>query len=278
MILKKILSFILLNCFVFLKVLGSISPLLTPERAPIVPLIEIAKIYQIGEEDRFDSILNFAQTHFLQRTKERWEFSEMTSDKIEQIYAAFEDLGCVKKVHAKQNNYTYALVLGSTETNMTERISFLINEWEHGVRFSHVVLLSGERPLDPQIEPMASLFTTESDLMNYLWNTLTQGEIHSLPVITISSPMKSSSAGLKRPTTADTVIDWMKMSPIEGSCIAVSSQPFVPYQESVLQTYLPPGFAVETIDPKQSHPFSLSLYLDTLAKWMFQEKLRLSQE
>lgn len=275
---KRLLSFLFIFSFLLCKVLGASSPLLEADGKPTQPLIEIAKIYDISGEDQFDSILAFAQTHFLQNSKERWEFSDVTSDKTEELFTAFRSLGCIDEIHPKQQTYTYALVLGSTENNMKDRISYLVQEWEKGVRFSEVVLLSGERPLDPKIEPASASFETESDLIAHLWLALTTEDLHSLPVTVIRSPMKYSSSLLKRPNTQDTLIDWLKLSPMEGSCLAVSSQPFVYYQESVLQTYLPQGFTLDTIGPKSSKAFSLSLYLDNLAKWLFQEHMRKLKE
>jgi hypothetical protein len=204
--------------------------------------------------------------------KERWEFPQDENSPV--IRQVMQDLGCIEEVHAKEKVYTYALVLGSTEKNMKERISFLIAEWENGVRFSHVVLLSGERPLDPKIEPMAGSFATESELLTHLWLVMIPDEMRSIPYFLVTSAMKSNG---KRPTTGDTVIDWLKERPSPGHCIAISSQPFIGYQHSVLQI-LSPTFTVETIGPKRQGSVPLALTLDTLAKWMYQEKLRLSQE
>jgi len=275
---KRILSFLFVFSFLLCKVFGASSPLLQADGKPLQPLIDIAKIYHIPDEDQFDSILAFAQTHFFQANRERWEFSDVTSDKIEELYSAFTSLGCIDEIHPKQQSYTYALVLGSTESNMKERISYLINEWENGIRFSEVVLLSGDRPLDKKIEPASASFATEADLIVHLWYALTKGDLHSLPVTVVRSPMKYSSTLLKRPNTQDTIIDWLKLSPQEGSCLAVSSQPFVYYQQSILQLHLPQGFSLDVIGPKNSQGFSLPIYLDNLARWMFQEHIRKLKE
>ncbi|MCX6990909.1 MAG: hypothetical protein NTX49_07610 [Chlamydiae bacterium] len=247
------------------------SPLLNEDGYLIEPLVQIAKLYDVDPPDQLGSLVAFSQKYWIQG-KERWEFSKEDNSPV--VLQVMQDLGCIAEVHAKEKVYTYALLLGSTEKNMKERISFLISEWENGVNFSHVVLLSGERPLDPKIEPMAASFTTESALLKHLWQSMVPEQMQSIPYSLVNSAMKS---GGKRPTTGDTVIDWLKERPSPGHCIAISSQPYIGYQHSVLQI-LSPTFTVETIGPKRQGPLPLALSLDTLAKWMYQEKIRLNKE
>jgi len=249
----------------------STSPLLTEEGYLIPPLVQIAELYKVDPPDQLSSFVAFSQRYWI-LGGERWEFPKDENSSI--IMQVMQDLACIEEVHAKEKVYTYALLLGSTEKNMKERISFLISEWENGVRFSHVVLLSGERPLDSKIEPMAGSFSTESALLTHLWQVMIPDEMRSIPYFLVSSAMKSNG---KRPTTGDTVIDWLKERPSPGHCIAISSQPFIGYQHSVLQI-LSPTFTIETIGPKRQGPLPLPLSLDTLAKWMYQENLRLTKE
>ena len=82
---------------------------------------------------------------------------------------------------------------------------------------------------------------------------------------------------LKRPTTPDTVLDWLKIKPHPGLCLAISNQPYVLYQDSVLKTVLPPSFTVETIGEKMDETsYNVSLLLDNLARFLYQEAKRLN--
>jgi len=48
-----------------------------------------------------------------------------------------------------------------------------------------------------------------------------------------------------RPTNGYT-IEWLKLNPIPGSCIAISNQPFVLYQQTVIKILLTYLFQVES--------------------------------
>ena len=247
------------------------SPLLTEDGHLIPPLVEIAKLYEIDPPDQLAPFVKFSQKHWIQG-KEQWEFPK--EENAPAILQLLQHLGCIDQVGAQEKQYNYALILGATEKIMKDRISFLISEWEKGVRFSHVVLLSGKRPLDRAIEPMADSFRTEAALLTYLWQVMIPDEMRSIPFSVVNSAMKSNGKG---PTTVDTLIDWLKKRPTPGHCLAISSQPFIGYEHSILQI-LCPTFTVETIGPQREEPLAFALSLDTLAKWMYQENLRINKE
>ncbi len=52
---------------------------------------------------------------------------------------------------------------------MKKRIGFLEKIAKSGVQFKQVVLLSGARPLDPEIETIPEGCQTEGEAMAYLW-------------------------------------------------------------------------------------------------------------
>jgi hypothetical protein len=94
-----------------------------------------------------------------------------------------------------------------------------------------------------------------------------------IPVQLISAPMISEESGiLRRPLTADTLSAWLATNPTPGTCLAISNQPYVAYQQTVLKTLLPSDFSVQTVGAATSEPTEkISIMLDTLARILFQE-------
>lgn len=272
--LKKLFLYItLLSSFIQAQATG--PALLTEDGKTAPALIEITRLFDMEDCEDWNSLLAYSQTYWLQRGLERWDFPQLSENRLSEFTHLFQELGLMDEVGASKTEYTYALLLGSTESNMKERIAFLISEWKRGVRFSCVALLTGERALDPKIEPATGAHTTEAELLMHLWNTMASEELQQLPLIIVNSPKRE---GQTRPTTADTVIDFVASSPQAGSCLAFSSQPFVGYQQSVLKTHLPSTFSIETIGPARKFPASMSIYLDTIAKWLYQENIRFAKE
>jgi hypothetical protein len=170
--------------------------------------------------------------------------------------------------------YDYALILGATVSRMEARLSFLAQEWERGVRFRKLVFLSGERILNPAIESFPMELNTESQALVHLFNHLDLPEgMKALPLEIIDSPARLNAKGDKRrPTTKDTLVDWLKRNPDAGSCLFISNQPYIGYQDAVCRTELPLEFIIETIGPESFSNTTFAQYLDNLAKWLYQEK------
>ena len=88
--------------------------------------------------------------------------------------------------------------------------------------------------------------------------------------------MKNNSQGtLVRPTTADTITEWLKTEPQPGTIIAISDQPHCLYQQAVLKALLPSNFDVETVGNGTSEKTSVALMLDALGRALYQENQRL---
>lgn len=82
---------------------------------------------------------------------------------------------------------------------------------------------------------------------------------------------------LVRPTTGDTVDSWLQSNLISGSCLVISNNPYVGYQDSVVRTLLPNDFKIETVGNKCSLSVVIAVYLDNLVRWLYQEQKRLSE-
>ncbi len=152
----------------------------------------------------------------------------------------------------------------------------LEKEWEKGVRFRRLAFLTGERFLDPNLEaPLFNLTSkqTEAELMVHLWGKNHAASLmQNIPFTLVNTPgRKGPNGNWQRPTTKDTVLKWLSYTPKPGKCLCISSQPFIGYQHTVLQTYLPKAFSIETVGASTEKDLPLSVYLDNMARWLFQE-------
>lgn len=212
------------------------------------------------------SLFNVPPEELLQTGKEVWEMDRRFEEKRDQALPLLAELQCIGTIRARKEHYSYALVLGATGYAMQKRLDFLYEEWERGVRFDQIVLLTGARDLDPKIEIVPEGLQTETELFVYLFDRHPLNGL--VPHVVIDSPKR----GTLRPNTESTVAEWLKTSPIAGSCLAISTQPFVGRQEAVLRSVLPTCFDVEAIGPQMGQDYPLSIYLDNFAKWILYEQ------
>src|ERR1700722_10221068 len=119
---------------------------------PKPALTELLTLLHERSESTLPSIVKTTQENWFQRGKERWQFEERYTDKKEAAWPLLTRLGCIEKVGATKMQYDYLLLLGGYPSRMQDRIQFLIQEWNRGVRFKQLVMLTGERPLDLQNE------------------------------------------------------------------------------------------------------------------------------
>jgi len=168
-------------------------------------------------------------------------------------------------------------MVGATTSRMQMRLDYLKQLWNEGIRFSEVVWLTGERPLDPKADGLLDRCSNESEASHILWEEADlPEEMRHLPVVFIAVPMKMEGALLKRPTTADTIIAWVENFPGVCSALFVSDQPFCGYQFSVVKGSLPETVQFDLVgqgaDPR-SHPAAAAITLDAIARWIYQDHL-----
>ncbi len=237
---------------------------------PKEALVELLDLCNLRYEKSLESIVQVTQKSWYQPGKERWEFEERYSEKKEEALPLFQKLGCIDPVNAKENSYEYGILMGGLTSRMQGRINHLISEWKRGVRFKKLVILTGERRLIDEELPTSTIKTEVAMLLHLLENAHLPKELISLPCSLINSPMQ----GDKRPTTIDTVKAWLLEEPKPGTCLVFANQPFVCYFDAVLKSYLPASFQVETVGSVADLDLPLSVYLDNLARTLYQEQKR----
>ena len=269
---------------------------------PSATLKELLLVAEIDHDGSLPSIVNVTQKAWLElirpNNKERWEINQEIINKFEknreQFLKLFRQLDISEKLSPLQNHYTYAVLLGSTLKSFCKRLGYLIELSKAGIIFDELVTLAGERPLLQKenkavflsmlkttlpgrigVELLEEFPTNEADMMEYVLKYVELPETLRSSIVMIRVPMKINNTGaLVRPTTADTVIEWLKAKPKLGSILALSSQPYCAYQSSVLKTFMP-EFIIETVGKAAKHDTSIALYLDSLGRFLFQENKRL---
>jgi hypothetical protein len=231
----------------------------------------------IAHDYSLNSLVRQTQEKWLQQNKERWQFEPREEHRFHYIFPFLKSLGCIDAFYAQEKQYDYAVVLGGYYTRIQARLNHLIEEWDRGVRFRYLVFLTGERFLDIETEmPQFNLKSddkTEAALMQHIWEAqFPHHPLKDLPFTLVDTLGRKEAKGWRRPSTKDTLLKWLSFSPKPGSCLFVSSQPFITYQHTVIQTHLPSSFSAETVGSYTEKHLALSVYLDNLSRWLYQEK------
>jgi len=249
--------------------------------AEVVALLDITNIQHDGS---LNSIIKETQMHWLRKPGvERWEIVEKDWNKNTSILTILEKIGLLDEVEPQYKQYDYALLMGATFSRVKTRLQSLIDAWNNGVRFDQVVILSGARPLiSEELQSYETLFSgalpaTEAEMMKFVYEqTVMPEEMRNIPLVIIDVPMLQKDDGtLLRPTTGDTVNLWLQSDPIPGTCLVVSNQPYILYQDSVTKCLLPKSFTVEIFGEKDQNS-SIDIHLDNLARCLYQERKRLN--
>jgi hypothetical protein len=229
-------------------------------------LAELFAHYGLPSDAPLPQLKESIRELWIQAGKERWEFDSRYEEEKELLWPLFSKLHLLEPVTAAKPQYDYALVHGALLSTVEKRLDFLISEWSRGVRFNELVFLTGRRPLLPaEQEKVGAPF--ETDMVKWVYEKASMPvEMRNLLVTFVDAQCKEG----RRPRTEDTVHTWLSSHPLPGSCLAVSNQPYVCYQDGVAKRLFPDPFTIETIgcgvfsDPK------VGLLLDTVAKWLNQ--------
>jgi hypothetical protein len=234
---------------------------------PSEALLTLLTAYGIQHNGSWDSIQKETEKAWLShgRNRELWEIAPVQDIAPGQSFALFSALGMTDTISARQSSYDYGVVLGALLQSVRQRFWFLKQEWDRGVRFSELIILTGDRPLDTQFEGEKELLdqacspypfrsgwtwnapipTNETEMMQLVFDQLDLPEAwRSMPVLFVDAPKPD---GLRRPHTEHTLLYWLAAKPKPGSLLMVSNQPFVCRQGELLRLYLPQEFSLEAV-------------------------------
>lgn len=260
---------------------------------PTPTLCELLTRMKLEHNGTLTGIRDATQNAWYQAGKLRDEIKDQVKDEqlSWQLGPVFEKLGMVKAVHAQTRRPRYSLLLGAMLKAVRKRIAHLCTEWEtERVRFKKLVYLGSERPLDPEREPFEEIQNpanaelpfpedwppystvsrphTEVEMMRWLgWQSLPVvpwGEIDDIDELVITPG---------RANTRQTVQEWLSFEPEPGSCLVVSSQPFVLYEAWVVEKTLRqhhPEWSVDGIGYAAPPTTPMATYLDNVAKVIYE--------
>jgi len=291
----SILFFVLISIYSF-----ALTNVLHPDGKPTQLLIDLLALTNVQHDGTLASIVQATQKEWLRSPgKERWEIPEIFADKRNAFFSIFQKLNLIEAIKPTHLTYRYALVLGATVLRMRNRMAYLVEQWQHGVRFEKILFLAGQRLLDPVLEhsdvlvnakkdqafvrcdwkkdEAAALPATEAEAAKLVYDQVDiPDDLKKVPISFLTAPMVTMPNGqIRRPGTDEIIKLWLSTKPEPGTCVAFSNQPYCRHQGSVLQTLIPSPFAVETVGRHADDNTTIAVHLDNLARYLFSEGKRL---
>jgi len=241
-------------------------------------LYELLDVCGVSHDGTLPSIVQATQAAWLRKPlQERWQLEEkdFSEETKERIRTLLDQMGFIREVLPTENHYAYCLIGGATYPSFQKRVHYVASLWEQGFRFDQIVLLSGDRDLDPVMDrvylEMGCKNEAEGVLAVYQ-NSPLPDEMRFIPVTVAKASKQSSPLGLVRPTRGDTIRAWLALSPLPGTCLFVTHQPYVLYDNAVAACFLGPDYPFATAGlGTTAEKNSIAVLLDNTARWLYQE-------
>lgn len=205
-----------------------------------------------------------------QQPLERWELKEVeVSCPPARFQRHLQLCGFGRETIPTKWEYDRAAWPGALLVRATSRLNDLCSAWFSGVRWKETIVLGGKRPIQSEREnpydaiwslshvasPVVGSFEelgveTELDMMRWLWRKASMSEELRDTAVFVDAPIKppvTPGGSPVRPSTEDTVQEWLKASPSPGSLLLSSGAPYGMAQEEALWMLLEShGHTVET--------------------------------
>lgn len=207
--------------------------------------------------------------------EERWHMQEIAPEKRQFVLEWGKKQKLFQAWEPTKMSYDKVFILGATTGRMETRLAFLKKMWKEGVRFQEVVWMTGDRPLDPQVDRLLDVCKTETDAAHYIWERAElDPQLRALPCVFIAVPMKEKEGKKLRPTTEDTVVAWLQTNPKPCTALFISDQPFCGYQFAVIKGSMPKEFGFDLVGAgveAEKYPNAAAVVLDSLARTLYQQ-------
>jgi hypothetical protein len=232
-------------------------------------VLKIFSILGISHDNTPAGIVQRGQEILLRKKgQERWEIGSVFEEKRTELLPYLEQLGFVNAVAPMPGLYDYFIIFGFATSDMKNQFDYITPFIQSNtVRGKNVILLTSSLPLPEQFKRY-HFGETEAAMMCGLFK---QSILSGKPSQCIEVPMIVEHNKMRRPTTQDTIEAWLATRPVPGSCLALSAQPFIRRQSSLLEALLPSSFTMTPAGPEAEHDMPIGLYLDELARALHQE-------
>lgn len=255
-------------------------------RVKLLQLLHDVEMESLNESERaIVQINDWAQKNLL-RQGERWlQATDRFEELKPKIKPLLSELGFVDGIFPHFKDYQGALIHGALLPRVRLRLQYLVEQWKKGVRFSHVYFLSGERPLEDSQEKkeiskdypkLLEFPETECRMIQLVWEKsyIPEDMRKEVEVHFIDAPMKEDAKGKRsiRPTTDDTVEAWLETQPPLGRYLAVTNAPYINRQDLVVRAIASGEYGFDTVGSGASEHEKTAIFLDELARLIFQTK------
>lgn len=223
----------------------------------------------------------WAQAHWLRpQNKERWELQD--SPQLEHsrlvIWNLLEQLGFIENIKPAWNTVDYVLIFGASNEDFWERLNYLAYLWNHHFRFKKLFILTGgfiPQNLPKTFNLNQTSLQTDTEWMLTQWQSWQAqvggilGEVEAILTCSLSGESKDLAAS-SRPTTADTLINWLARQESGQKVVCISNQPYIGYQGMLAQRLLGPHYQTSTVGPACRAHTPLRLILDAFARLLYE--------
>ncbi len=277
---STLLIFSLFSTFIFTAQAAEAQEKLAGfDKTTLYTLLNILKVDHSGD---LSSIVKATQKAWI-RKGERWETADLYEEKKQELLPYLEKLELINAWLPQKTTYTGILFLGSANFSVENKADFLINQLQQGLEPNSLILLTGQRYLTDEervtlIGQGANKDTmiTETDMVRFTINKkLSAAGFADIPITVIDTPGKTTHEGkYLRPTTLDTVVEWLKTNPTPGNYLSISFQPHCRYQLTILESMLPKNISVEVVGDKYDTRVAVLLDAITRTLYAYQEGLK----
>ncbi len=274
---KLFLIFLALNVSLF-------GDLFNDKGEPKKPLISILDALYLPHNKSACSVYEATKVLLRKKDLNSRELSEknLTYEQKTTILSALEELGFIGEVRTPSLEYDDVIIICAYGPDVQSRMQHLVHLYEKGLRFKRLFLLIRSRNRDSLYEP-TRLFAcpnkgtlvlkdieTEEGMTPLLWKHICKPKyLEEVELVVI----KAEKRKVGHSNTYDALESLKKGGyDLEGKTyLAISSQPYVPYQSALLKRVLPPSYKGVTVGAAAKQKILFSQYLDTLARAVHNE-------
>ncbi len=238
-------------------------------------LLQVCEVHHNGD---LSSIAEATKNSWLRKPgKERWQIDTIDygTDKNQRIRELVYQLGFIKEVPPTAGHYKYCLIGGAVASAFQKRLLYVRSLWEKGLRYDQLIILTGERALDAQVDKseIAVGCKTEAEALQFVYeNSLLPTDMRAIPYQLVVAPNKLTPSGVVRPSRGDTVLQWLSTHPSPGDCMFVTHQPYVQLDQGAIANVLGPDYPFVTVGPgTDAAKNSIALLLDTVGRCLLQQ-------